>query len=96
MTTLNIKFYATNINEELRNDFNNAISHEKFDMSIQLLKDTIAKLEKKMANENGNYSDEEVQAFQVQLNSALESLAKFEESHADTLEVYNKVVTEMS
>lgn len=96
MTTLAINFYATNINEEKKAEFMGAISHEKADMTIQLLRDTIAKLEKKIANENETYSAEEVQAFQVQLDAANESLAKFEEEHKDTLEVYNKVVDTMS
>ena len=96
MTTLSINFYAENITEELRNDFNLAITHEKSDMTIQLLNDTITKLESKIANEKGTYSEEEVQAFQVQLDAAIESRTKFEESHADTLEVYNNVVNVMS
>lgn len=96
MTTLNINFYAENITEDLRNEFMQAISHEAADMSIQLTKDSIVKLEKKIANENGTYSEEEVQAFQVQLEATQEALEKFEEEHKDTLEVYNKVVGTMS
>lgn len=96
MTTLSINFYAEELSQELKAEFMQAISHEKADMTIQLLRDTIAKLEKKIANENDTYSEEEVQAFQVQLDDAQESLEKFEESHADTLEVYNKVVDAMS
>ena len=42
MTTLAINFYATNINEEKKAEFMGAISHEKADMTIQLLRDTIA------------------------------------------------------
>lgn len=96
MTTLSINFYAEKITNELKEEFAHAISHEKADMTIQLLKDTIAKLEKKIANENDNYTLEEVQAFQVQLDAAIETRNKFEEEHADTLEVYNKVVDTMS
>lgn len=96
MTTLSINFYAEEINATAKAEFAQAISHEKADMTIHLLKDSIAKLEKKIANENDVYSAEEVQAFQVQLDNANESLAKFEEEHKDTLEVYNKVVDAMS
>lgn len=96
MTTLSINFYATGIEAEAKNEFAQAIEHEAADMTIHLLKDTIAKLEKKIANENGNYSEEEIQAFQVQLNDANDSLAKFEKSRKDTFEVYNKVVDNMS
>lgn len=96
MTTLSINFYAEEINAAAKAEFAQAISHEKADMTIHLLKDSIAKLEKKITNENDVYSEEEVQAFQVQLDNANESLAKFEEEHKDTLEVYNKVVDAMS
>lgn len=96
MTTLSINFYADNMTDELKNEFTQAIAHESADMNIQLLNDSIAKLEKKIVNENGNYSAEEVQAFQVQLASAKESRTKFEDSQAQTLEAYNKVVSVMS
>ena len=82
-TTLSINFYANNITEELRNDFNLAITHEKYDMTIQLLNDTIAKLEKKIANENDNYTEEEVQAFLRRVvtreRSSLSVILPFEE-----------------
>lgn len=96
MKTLSINFYAKNITEESKSELMTAVQHESCNMNIQLLDDTIAKLEKKIANENSNYSDEEVQAFQVQLDSANESRTKFVETQTDTLEVYNKVISTMS
>ena len=96
MKNLQINFYAKNITEESKSELMTAVQHESCNMNIQLLDDTIAKLEKKIANENGNYSVEEVQAFQVQLDSANESRTKFVETQTDTLEVYNKVVSTMS
>ena len=87
MKTLSINFYAKNITEESKSELMTAVQHESCNMNIQLLDDTIAKLEKKIANENGNYSAEEVQAFQVQLDSANESRTKFVETQTDTLEV---------
>lgn len=95
-TTLSINFYATTINDSAKAEFMQAVAHENSEMNVQLLSDSIAKLEKKIANENGNYSDEEVQAFQVQLDSAIESRTEFEEKSASTLEVYTKVVDAMS
>ena len=95
-TTLSINFYANNINETTKAELMQAVAYETASMNIQLVNDSIAKLEKKIANENGNYSEEEIQAFQVQLNNAIESRKKFEEESASTLEVYNKVVTAMS
>lgn len=96
MKNLQINFYAKNITEESKSELMTAVQHESCNMNIQLLDDTIAKLEKKIANENSNYSDEEVQAFQVQLDSANESRSKFVETQTETLEVYNKVVSAMT
>lgn len=96
MKTLSINFYAKNITEESKSELMTAVQHESCNMNIQLLDDSIAKLKKKIANENSNYSDEEVQAFQVQLDSANESRTKFVETQTDTLEVYNKVISTMS
>lgn len=48
MTTLSINFYADNMTDELKNEFTQAIAHESADMNIQLLNDSIAKLEKKI------------------------------------------------
>lgn len=95
-TTLAINFYAEKIENTAKAEFMQAVAHENYAMSIQLLNDTIAKLENKIANTNGTYSEEEVQAFQVQLDSNIESRTKFENELADTLEVYTKVVNAMS
>lgn len=95
-TTLSINFYAETINDTTKAEFMQAVAHENSEMNVQLLSDSIAKLEKKIANENGNYSDEEVQAFQVQLDSAIATRTEFEEKSATTLEVYTKVVDAMS
>lgn len=95
-TTLAINFYAEKIENTAKVEFMQAVAHENYAMSIQLLNDTIAKLENKIANTNGTYSEEEVQAFQVQLDGNIESRTKFETELADTLEVYTKVVNAMS
>lgn len=95
-TTLAINFYSENITEELRAEFMQAVTHENCDMNIQMLNESIAKLEKKIANENGSYSTEEVQAFVTQKLELEDALCKFEAMKEDTLEVYAKVVEEMS
>lgn len=95
-TTLSINFYVENINDSAKAEFMQAVAHENFEMNVQLLSDSIAKLEKKIANENNSYSEEEVQAFQAKKIELEESRTKFEESAAATLEVYNKVVDNMS
>lgn len=96
MKTLSINFYADAINDSVKAEFMQAVAHENYEMTNQLLSDSIAKLEKKIANEKNNYSEEEVQAFQVQLDSANKSRTELEEKSANTLEVYTKVVDAMS
>lgn len=96
MTTLNINFYAENITKEARAEFMNAVNHESAEMQIQFVSEQIEKLEKKISNDNSRFSEEEVQAFQVQKDDLEESRKKLEESSAETLEVYNKVVSAMS
>lgn len=95
-TTLAINFYAEKIENTAKAEFMQAVAHENYAMNIQLLNDSIAKLEGKIANTNGTYSEEEVQAFQVQLDASIESRTKFEIELADTQEVYTKVVDAMS
>lgn len=94
-TTLAINFYAENITEELRAEFMQAVAHENCDMTIQLLNDSIAKLDKKIANEKELYTLEEVQAFEAQKLELEEARSNFEETKDATLEVYTKVVEEM-
>ena len=95
-TLLAINFYAANITEEKVAEFINAVTHEKCEMNIQLLTDTISKLENKISNEKGTYQPEEIQAFIAQKVELETTRKKFEEQSADTLEVYNKVVSAMA
>lgn len=95
MKTLNINFYNPSINEAQTQEFMTAVYHEKSLMTIQLLTDDIAKLNKKISNED-NYSQEEIQAFQAQ-KQELEALRTTQEkSLATTLPVYESVVTAMT
>lgn len=96
MTTLNINFYAEGITEEARVEFNSAIAHENALMNIQMLNDSISKLDKKIENKNGDYSEEEVASFKAQKDKLEKSRDKFEEVSNDTLEVYTKVVDTMA
>lgn len=93
--TLAINFYAENITEELRAEFMQAVAHEGYDMTIQMLNDSIAKLNKKIANENESYSLEEVQAFTVQRDELLATVEKHEELKEATQEAHAKVLLEI-
>lgn len=95
-TTLAINFYNDKIGNTEKAEFMQAVAYENCEMNIQMLDDSISKLENKIANTNGTYSEEEVQAFKAQLKLQKESQASFEEELANTLEVYTKVVDTMS
>lgn len=95
MKTLAINFYNETINEAQTIELMTAVAHEKSVMTVQLLTDDIAKLDKKISNED-NYSPEEIQAFQAQ-KLELEALRTAqEESLSTTLPVYESVVTAMT
>lgn len=96
MTTLNINFINETINEAQREEFFNAVRFEEADLSIQLCKDTISALESKIANKNGTYTEEEVQAFEAKKLEVTAEMEKHEETKAETLPAYEVVVADMS
>jgi hypothetical protein len=93
---LNVNFLAEGIKEELKNEFMVAVEYEKADMSIQLLKDDIARLDVKIANTKGNYTEEEVASFIVKKDTLSVSLADFQLKTSELSEVYEKVVNAMT
>lgn len=95
-TILNVNFLAEGIKEELKNEFMVAVEYEKADMSIQLLKDDIARLDVKIANTKGNYTEEEVASFIVKKDTLSVSLADFQLKTSELSEVYEKVVNAMT
>ncbi len=103
---LSINFYASNINEALKNEFMQAINHELAEMNIEALNDSISRLEKQVSsiqkdiNDNG---DDEAGTKQKKLDGILatigdnkEARTKCEKSQAQTLDIYNKVVFTMT
>lgn len=95
-TTLAINFYAENITEEARTEFMKAVEYEQCAMMTQKNSETLARLETNIANEKGQYTEEEVEAFKVQKEKIEASQKEFEERKANTLEAYTKVVNAMS
>lgn len=106
MTTLSINFYASNITPELKEEFQQAISHELAGMNIECLNDSIDRLEKQASSirkdieENG---DDDTFSKTRKLDGILASIddskserIKCEESQTETLNTYNNVVTAMS
>lgn len=106
MTTLSINFYAGNINDTLKAEFMQAVSHELAGMNIEALNESISRLEKqalsiqKDIDDNG---DDEAGTKQKKLDGILATIndnkdlrTKCEESQAQTLDIYNKVVSAMS
>lgn len=94
--TLNINFYKKGIDETLKIQFNLAVEHEKTEMLLALTNEEILKIKKKIANENGTYSKEKVEAFKAQLTNTEEKLEQLKIKSASTLEIYNTVVTAMT
>ena len=105
-TTLSINFYASNITDEARNEFMQAVNHETADMTIAYLNDAISRLQKqadslrKDIDENG---DDEGFSKTRKLDGILANIATNEkakdkavEDSEATQEVYDKVVTAMS
>lgn len=103
---LSINFYATNINDALKNEFMRAVNHELANMNIEFLNDAIERLEKRASSlrkdidENG---DDDAFSKTRKLDGVLASIednkdlrTKCEESQAQTLDIYNKVVSVMS
>lgn len=104
--TLSINFYNATITDELKNEFTQAVNHELAGMNIEALNDSISRLEKQASSiqkdidDNG---DDEAGTKQKKLDGILASIddnkferSKCEESQAQTLDIYNKVVSEMS
>lgn len=96
MKNLQINFFAQDITAEARNEFMGAVEYESAGMNIHMLDDTISKLNNKIENKNNTYTAEEVQAFQSQKNTAIESRTKFEATQSELSDIYNKVVSAMS
>lgn len=94
--TLAINFISENITEELRTEFMTAVEYEKCSMMVQKINDNLARLNKKIDNENGIYSDEEVALAKKEKEDAEKEVTALEERMDSTLKVYTKVVDEMS
>lgn len=105
-TTLSINFYSATINEALKNEFMQAISHELSGMNIETLTESIDRLDKQVTSlrkDIADNGDDEAGTKQKKLDGILatisdneEARTKCEESQAQTLEVYEKVVSAMS
>ena len=105
-TTLSINFYSVTINEALKNEFMQAISHELAGMNIEALTESIDRLNKQVTSlrkDIADNGDDEAGTKQKKLDSILatisdneETRTKCEESQTQTLEVYERVVSVMS
>lgn len=106
MTTLSINFYSETINEALKNEFMQAINHELAGMNIESLNDSISRLEKQVASlrkDIADNGDDETGTKQKKLDGINATIAnnkdartKCEESQAQTLDIYDKVISAMS
>lgn len=105
-TTLSINFYSATINEALKNEFMQAISHELAGMNIEALTESISRLEKQASSiqkdidDNGDdeagTKQKKLDGINATINDNKDARTKCEESQAQTLDIYNKVVSTMS
>lgn len=105
-TTLSINFYNAKITDELKNEFMQAINHELAGMNIEMLNDSIARLEKQASSiqkdidDNGDdeagTKQKKLDGINATISDNKDARIKCEESQEKTLEIYNKVVTVMS
>ena len=106
MRTLSINFYANDIKEETKKEFLTAVEYENNNMTLQLLNETIERLEKqannlrKDINDNG---DDDGQTKQKKLEGILANIQDSKELVADinkelvTIKpIYNKVIDAMT
>lgn len=105
-TTLSINFYATNITDELKNEFMQAVNHELTGMNIESLNDSITRLEKQASsiqkdiNDNGDdekgTKQKKLDGINANISDNKELRTKCEESQVQTLDIYNKVISVMT
>lgn len=100
--TLAINFLNKNATLEQTEEFMSAVSHEEYEMTIQLVQTDIARIEKQLANLKDNedktpeQKEVEEKALTIKLETAQTNLETARISSADTLEVYNKVISVMT
>ena len=93
---LQINFYAEKMEQGAKGEFLDAVEYESADMNVKMLTDSIEKLDSKIANTKGDYSAEEVQAFQVQRDAQDKLRTELEDKMFDLSATYNKVLAAMT
>lgn len=100
--TLAINFLNKKATVEQIEELMSAVSHEEYEMTIQLVQIDIARIEKQLANlkDNEDKSDEqkevEEKALRIKLETAQANLETARNNSADTLKVYDKVISAMT
>lgn len=87
--------------EENLKELQLAMNYEYFSMKITLVKEQIAKLEKKIANNPDSsgkrkYTPEQVEGFKTELVLAKTNIESFEKNLAECTDTYNKVLDSIS
>lgn len=100
--TLAINFLNKKATVEQTEELMSAVSHEEYEMTIQLIQTDIARIEKQLANLKDNedktpeQKEVEEKALTIKLETAQTNLETAQTNSADTLEVYNKVISVMT
>lgn len=100
--TLAINFLNKKATVEQIEELMSAVSHEEYEMTIQLVQTDIARIEKQLANLKDNddktpeQKEVEEKGLTIKLETAQTNLETAQTNSADTLEVYNKVISVMT
>lgn len=96
---LNINFWNGQATKEEKEIFMQAVAHENSEMNIQLCDETLARLNSRLNKAKGEKStatEEEIEALQSQIESTEALKKEFQADSESTLEVYEKVISEMT
>lgn len=100
--TLAINFLNKKATVEQIEELMSAVSHEEYEMTIQLIQTDIARIEKQLANLKDNedktpeQKEVEEKGLTIKLETVQTNLKTAQTNSADTLEVYNKVISVMT
>lgn len=104
--TLSINFYATNITDELKIEFMQAIKYESASMTIQLLNDDIQRLKKRVVSlkediaKNGDdesyTKQKKIDYIVITINDKKTDIEKLEKIQLELVDSYNKVIAAMT
>ncbi len=106
MRTLSINFYANDIKEETKKEFLTAVEYENNNMTLQLLNETIERLEKQANNlrkdindngdDDGQTKQKKLEGIHANIQDSKELVADINKELVTIKPIYNKVIDAMT